>query len=361
MDLVLYSLLPMIVALGLITSYQDTKFGKIKNRFLVIALVYAAIAYSLVITYLIFSGFDIRLSYLFDLGINSALALGFSFVAWNFGFWSAADGKLFFTYSVLVPLSVYSNTYFTYFPSFVILINTFVPAFLIMVFLIFKKTDRKQKIKTIKEIDFKYVPFFLINLFWITWIVRIISTLGFNLGPLGGVFIVLSIMFILFRYAGKYRIRVGIIMSVVRLFLDISFILSATFLFEIVFFSSITVGMYMFMIFIMHFSIEHKAVPIKSLKRGMLLGEIIFMKENKFRKAPLYKALHIPRNIRALDNTGEGLSNEQIKKLISLHKKNKLDFSEIKIKRTWPFAPFMFLGVILTIVFHGFFLVFLVI
>ena len=42
-------LLPVIIILGIVTSYQDIKFGKIKNKWISLALIYSFMAMLLTI------------------------------------------------------------------------------------------------------------------------------------------------------------------------------------------------------------------------------------------------------------------------------------------------------------------------
>ena len=105
---------------------------------------------------------------------------------------------------------------------------------------------------------------------------------------------------------------------------------------------------------------------VKDLKPGMLLGELIEKKE-KITKEEL-KALKKQENIEIIKNkksyyikkpkTGfelnkfineeaEGLTKEQIEKI------RGIGIIKIKVAQTIPFAPLMFLGIILTLIAKG--------
>ena len=157
MDILYILFLPAIIALGLVTSYTDISFGKIRNKHIFLAIVYVPIAYSFLITFNYFTGNVIRFSYLSDLGLNVFIALLVAFFAWNFKVWSAADGKLFFAYACLVPLIAYSNSYLALFPSFIILINTFFPAFIFFSFKIFFLSEMKKKKEFFKDIKLRMI------------------------------------------------------------------------------------------------------------------------------------------------------------------------------------------------------------
>jgi len=48
--------------------------------------------------------------------------------------WSAGDAKLFFVFSLLIPISYYSKSYLPVFPSFALLVNIFIPILLFLIF-----------------------------------------------------------------------------------------------------------------------------------------------------------------------------------------------------------------------------------
>ena len=107
-------------------------------------------------------------------------------------------------------------------------------------------------------------------------------------------------------------------------------------------------------------------VSINKLKPGMVLAEIIQKKE-KISKQELkkYEEMHNaeifnnkginyikkPKSFVDIDNfideESEGLTKEQINKI------KKIGFKKIKVSQMIPFAPFIFFGVILTIIVKG--------
>jgi hypothetical protein len=98
-------------------------------------------------------------------------------------------------------------------------------------------------------------------------------------------------------------------------------------------------------------------VKIKNLKPGMILGERIVKKGNIYTKKqePLIYISDIFRS------TKDWLSSEiplklgekEVKKLKKLHAEKKLDFSEVRINKTTAFAPFLFLGSLVTYLIQG--------
>ena len=148
----LYYFLAAIILIGLFTSYEDIKEGKIRNKYIILALIYTLLAYVFIITIYYFGGVPIRAEYFIEFIINGVIALLVGFLLWYSRVWTAGDGKLFFAYSLLVPLSAYSFGYIKYFPSLVILINTFLPIFIFLFVGLLLKTTRQQKVDSAKKI-----------------------------------------------------------------------------------------------------------------------------------------------------------------------------------------------------------------
>ncbi|MEM4245365.1 MAG: hypothetical protein QXR60_04145, partial [Candidatus Nanoarchaeia archaeon] len=69
--------LPAILFLGLISSYTDIKQGKIKNKHILIALIYAVVVYLIIIS---LSTTQVRVSYFLELIVMGILALIVGFV-----------------------------------------------------------------------------------------------------------------------------------------------------------------------------------------------------------------------------------------------------------------------------------------
>jgi len=122
--------LPAILIIGIITSYEDFKFSKIRNKWVIIGLSYAALAYIFlgILTLSqslrgdLFLGFD-------KFCINFLVSVCVAYILWHSKIWGAGDAKLFICYASLIPISQYSKGYFGYyFASFFLLVAFFVPA-----------------------------------------------------------------------------------------------------------------------------------------------------------------------------------------------------------------------------------------
>lgn len=132
-----YIFMPAILFIGLATSYQDYHSGKIKNKWILWGMYWGVSWYSflflwsqlaphlpLVISPLRFS-FLLPTDYLLQIIVNSLISLAVGYLLWHFKLWSAGDAKLFFVFSLLLPLKYYWHSAMPYFPSISLLFNVF--------------------------------------------------------------------------------------------------------------------------------------------------------------------------------------------------------------------------------------------
>lgn len=70
--------------------------------------------------------------YLARVFANAGIALLAGFALWWYGLWAAGDAKMFATLSLLLPLSTYKNAFMPVFPSYVLLFNTFASLMVIL-------------------------------------------------------------------------------------------------------------------------------------------------------------------------------------------------------------------------------------
>ena len=362
MDILYLVFIPAIIALGLVTSYTDILFGKIRNRHILLAIIYVPIAYFFIIMFYVFSGTPMNFSYLVDLSINILIALFVAFIAWNFKVWSAADGKLFLAYACLVPLIAFSRTYFSYFPSFVLLINTFFPVFFFYAFRIIFNVIKNEKMGFLRKIDSKMIVYLILDIFWITWIPRIFNQFfNFNIGILGNIIFVLSFIFLIRKISTTWKLPV--VFSSVRIIFDFYFIITYAFLSNFIIMSVILISVFIVVVF--SSNIFSKTMKVENLKPGIILEDIIFKESGKYKRMSEMEAMTLIKDgviknddILKVSQTGDGLDNDDIRRIITLKNKGKLDFTRINIIQTVPFSPFLFLGVLLTLIASGNFLLF---
>lgn len=147
--------LPLLFFIGLITSYEDVRYGKVRNKWILLGLICGlTVIIFFFVWYFIASPiaryyyfeiqnlpddspapvFTVSLVYLGKVILNAAIALLIAFLMWRFNAWAAGDAKLFAVYALLLPLKYYWKSYLLYFPSFVLLINIFIPIFLYLLF-----------------------------------------------------------------------------------------------------------------------------------------------------------------------------------------------------------------------------------
>ena len=87
----------------------------------------------------------------------------------------------------------------------------------------------------------------------------------------------------------------------------------------------------------------------------MLLADTIYKKGGKYVKKTGsldYKK----EGLLEVYSLAEGLTKNEVRKIKGLQNKGKLAFSTIRVHQTLPFAPFMFIGALLTLLAKGSFL-----
>lgn len=365
--------LPAIIALGIITSYEDIKFGKIRNKWIILALTYAVITYCILITYHYLTA-GLNQHYLIELLTNTLFAVAVGFGAWYLGIWTAGDGKLFIAFSALIPLSVYTVGYQAWIPSITLLINIFISASLIMfVFMIFKV--RPKDIKKVFTSFFK--EFFqpkqllesVIYLFAIFWIMQILlSLIGLGTNYILRLILTIVIFTAIQKKLGNKALYIMLALSLLRFIMDKS-VYSWSFLADLL----ILVFVWRFIKSLLTGSISKlaqeiftKDIKVNELKQGMILSEIIQKKEkltkqelNDLKRLPdteiiKYKGDYIIKKPKSsiefdnfIDEEAEGITKKQIYKI------KDIGFAKIRVSQTIPFAPFIFLGVLLTILVKG--------
>lgn len=353
----IYWFLAGIILLGLITSFEDVKYGKIRNKWITLSVVYCVLAYVAIISYYRLNHLPIRAGYFWELGLTAFFSLLIGLVIWIAGFWTPGDAKLFFAYSLLVPLDVYKYGYVPYFSSTNILVNTFVPAFIFLALMLFFKTSLKQKIFYLKKsFELRKIFEVFVYLFAFGWIAQIgFSFLHIQINP----FLMLVVLFLLVLvFESLFPAKtfyVILLVALLRLFVDksvyslasIEFILIIWLLFIVMRFFILYLG----------YNILTKGVDIKLLQPGMIAAELVYLDKGKYKKEELIffslvGQLRKKGRKYLFEASSEGLSREDVGRL----KKLKLDFEHLRVQQTLSFAPFLFAGALMAIIFHGNFL-----
>lgn len=356
--------LPAIFFIGIVTSYEDIKFSKIKRKWIGRGLIYPLLGYLLLYFFSILRVVDYRginYSYIQEFLINGFISIAIAYLFWKLGIWAAGDAKLFIVYTLLIPLDYYSKSYFPYFPSFALLLNIFIPLFLFVLIIAFLRLiniaicklinyrrnilisikDGYQKIISKIKNDWRdilgtlvsYVVIFLglqilmsklhLNPIWIIISILIISRLIFK--GIKNNFILLLIGIILLTYFGYEIIYHRNVLKLIFIFKN---------LIRLLLIFGVANG-------ILNLYIKYtqvRKIDIHSLKPKMLLGdEGIKQFQKEFRDFQDAIGTIYP----------DGLSENQVELIKKIYIEK--GYNTIEVYRTFPFAIWMFFGVILTL------------
>jgi len=391
--------LPVLFFIGIITTYEDFKCGKVRNKWIVFGACWGiGIILFFLIWYFIASPvtnfyyfnllnypadyevvvFTVSLSYLLKCILNMTVALIISYLMWKFNVWAAGDAKLFIVYSILLPTTFYWKSFFSFFPSFVLMINIFIPIFIylliasILYYLKFiylriknkskdnllekkqeSKADRKKKIlegvKNMAIMMIAFIGLFLIIKLFQAPIERYTSFDVFSIQVL-----IFAVVIIFSNSVIKFLIKpivFKIVIILVAILVCYGLINSYDSTLE-----TIRRTLIMMTIFIIVLSIfrklidfhvlrtDVKEVKIEDIKPRMSLVEDIMEKIKKDKK---FYNKHIGRFYSG------GLLLEQVEAVKKWLKNDKEEMETIKIYKPFPFVPWMFVGVIITIILKG--------
>lgn len=320
-------LLIAILAFGVISSYTDLKFGKIKNIFIIAMIAFA-------ILFNIYSE-----SFTFDLIVNSLIALIFGFLLYYLDYWSEGDAKLFFAFTLLLPISVYHFGKINFFPAISILINIFVPITIFYIFKSLRAVSLKDILKSFLSRSQR--KSFFISLLYLFGLPFVFEYFHLGLDIFSSTLIVFILFQVLKRFSQKYTIILFSSLSILNLmFLLIGGSL-LNFLFS--FIASIFVLQFLVLMYMIVSKISFSApVSVMKLKSGQILGEPLFYDNKTFTKKLKRNGIKIVR-----------LTEKEISALRKLSISKKLGFKTLLIEKTIPFAPFVFIGVLLTYILGG--------
>jgi len=350
-----YQILPVIL-LGIITSYEDIQYGKVRNKLLLVFLVF-----NLVLLVLTMSGSGTAdfLVYLRDVFVNTICALIAGYVLWKGNIWPPGDAKLFATFAFILPLSYYSGNYLPVFPSFALLINIFSVALVFVIVHIFamlvststyKAPDLKlqiaEKLQILREKWLEYLNYTLGMVSLFLFVNLVSRPLQQVLQPyIPGFSLLLFIMVFMFFHKLMAFIK-G------KNFIAVFFVVTLLFFAMLVFWEKV--------------SLVHALVIIKdSIQKGLMIFILmsainsLFISYLKISEEKKVRVGELSRkNVLTQDSYKEirqkiedfghiqpqGLASEQIEKIKKKFPAEK-EFTEY---RTMGFAPTIFLGVLVT-------------
>lgn len=357
--------IPAIFLIGIVTSCQDIRSGKIRHKWIIAGLALSLSGYLLLYLLSILKVIDqraINYVYIRDLLFNWFISVCVAYFLWKLRIWAAGDAKLFIVYALLIPLDYYSRNYISYFPSFVLLLNIFVPLFgVILIIALWQlgklgtaqlmnhrggiisllKEGRQKAVArlhssrrnllgvllsyTIILLGFQVLTGGLrVNPVWAIVPMLIVSPLisrGFKKGRaillLGGM-LVLAYSVYEVGYLHRVREFLGTLKSLVRLLL--------------------VFGVLRWVLDLYFRYTQVYRIDIHKLRSGMLLSDELMKKLQK--EMPGF-----------LEGIGaiypDGLSEEQVGRMRNIYMEK--GYREIEVCRTFPFAVWMFLGVLLTL------------
>ncbi len=392
-------LLPMLFFIGLITVYDDFKCGKVRNKWIALGLAWGlGIILLFLIWYFVAEPitrffyfkilnypsdyevvvFTVNLAYLLKSILNILLALIIGFLMWKFNVWAAGDAKLFMVYSALLPMTFYWKSFFSIFPSFVLMINIFIPIFIYLLFSSFlyflkytyqrlkggipaeapkkKKLSPTEKIKAILN-NFKQMSIMMVAF------IGIFLTIKLSQAPLEKYLPIDVFSLQVFIFAAIIIFAGSVMEFVIRpLVSKLIFVLVALLVgYGLIYayqatLETLYLTLVMLTIFIIVLSIFRKLInfhvlradvrriKIEKIKPRMSLTEDIaeeIKKDKEFYKAQIGQFYP------------GGLLTEQVGPIKQWLRQNKKGVESVQIYTPFPFVVWMFLGVVITIVLKG--------
>lgn len=335
----------LIFIIGITSSITDFKYGKIYNKYLKIIII---IGIANISFFYFFGSYNLNLKpYL----INLFIAFFISYLLYYLGIWAAGDGKLFFTFLLLIPYDFYNvKTNIVFFPGVMILFFSFTSAFFYFGFetiilllrdiynkknkFVFKKIE-KTNVKSIAKLIIKFILIYIFSV--------VIDQFIFNK----------------FNFFYKYNQNSILLLRLLLIFLLTSLdnnkinLLIAVFTFiylfnvEIrsqllmVFNNSINLKLFLIIIIFMLLKYlgskyNYKKIKLENLRKGMILSKNTVL---------LFQLLNLDFSIKHLLEK-QVLTVKEVEIVKNRAYENK-KMHEIQIVRKVPFAPFIFGGVII--------------
>ncbi|HIH37854.1 prepilin peptidase [Candidatus Woesearchaeota archaeon] len=325
-----YIFLGCIIILGILSSFSDIRFGKIRNKATYSFMVIGVLLY-------VFFGKDDLSRYM----INLFSAVIFSVALWLLRWWSAGDVKLFVAFNAIIPSMAFS---FTLLPFFFVFLLTVTPLFLILI-LHAVITEHKNILSAsflIKPL--KRLPGVLVSVFGLSWLIALL--LQYLRLPQSPILVLVwymllypSLSSIIRRLMKKASLHerwepaVYIILGLCGMFIEKTNIL----LVLIVSAASIITRL---LVYDLSFIYATKEKALKDLQQGDIIADLVIEGD-------------VPVPAKVLPSEGrlpEGILKEDIKKLKKFVKDKRLKIKILRVQKTMPFAPSLFAGMLLFII-----------
>ena len=374
--------LPLVFFLGIVTSYEDIRYGKVRNKWILLGLGWGLIVIAIFLIWYPIAPFvtdfyyseikhlpdnvdmpvfTVNLDYLSRVLVNAIIALIVAFLMWRFDAWAAGDAKLFAIYSLLVPLGYYWKSYLSIFPSFALLVNILISIFLYFLIratvyfikFIYLKIFKPQVIKKKKK---KF------NKKKILGMVK-------NMGIMLTAFVVIFLAFGLFQQPIKDNFNIDIFpfqMFVIAGLIIFSGSLSEIFkkpiAFKIIFIFLVLILIYGFstsplstwQLFKQTVKMMIVFMGILTLFRSLIDFHILKTGTKNIKIEELDVNMNLDEELLNKMKIGHvypgGLNLEQVKAVKKWISNSKEKIETIKIYKPFPFVVWMFLGVIITLI-----------
>jgi len=351
--------IPALLMLGVVTSYQDFKEGKIRNKWIIISVLYSFFSLGLTALLLELGGSTINPVYVKGFFVNLGFSLGFGVFLWMCKLWSAGDAKLFVAYAALIPLSTYRWQVSPLFPSYILLINTFTPIFVFLLVRMLFSLKPKMFLDELKRsLNPKIVLSFALFIFGFS----VIGSLFFRFTGIQPNFVVmilfLFLVMIFFTNAVKVDLlKVSVVFAVLRLVLDFRQVITLLYWeqFALQFAAFIALQYIVLNLGSRAFS---RPIYVEELKPGMCLAQDVSEEKDELRQSSTVSYSYLQsifQNFRSKSILSDYscLSVEDVEKLKKGHSESRLKSHLILIYDKLSFAAFMFAGAIVTIIVQG--------
>jgi len=310
--------------------------------------------------------FTVQAIYLKTVLINFLIAVIVGFLMWYFSAWSAGDAKLFLVFALLLPLEYYHKTFLPFFPSFVLLVNIFMPIFIFLSIkalffcgrLLIKKIKEKNILTSIKQsikgniVDSGQLLIIFFTIFLSVQLFQRMVNFSF-LDNTNKQLIMLAIMFLisapLTKTLKNKKIFLGFVIFLICA-LTVGFVFYKVILIEMLW--RVLYMVFLFLILIgllrkiLDFYIKERGVKeirIEDLKPSSQISQEFLLDIKK----------ELPETHKAIQSGGYLHSGiiDLIKDFCFKQKR-----VTISVYKSFPFAIWMFAGLILTIILKGSFL-----
>jgi hypothetical protein len=262
-------------------------------------------------------------------------------------------------YAAMIPLSVYAYGRIPIFPAYSLLLNTVAPAFFVLVPYLLIKTTSSQKKEVFKRmLEPRLVASIAAFIFSFSWLVGIFFS---YFGLPQNYFLTIIFLFILLEVLERIlpfgTLRLSLTVGILRLFFEFKEIFAVPFLAN---FLLMLAGFLVLRFFVLYLGIYVFSTPVEipNLKAGMIPLEGIRKEKGRYEKInlvdiSLFNLLRQKKIKFLFDNRPTGLTKEDVELLNEMYRKGELKFSQLLIQQTIPFAPLLFLGALLTLLFKG--------